>query len=467
MRLFFMHKTIANEKKTNIFIKKCRKICKSSKKLPYLCHMISLARHIELLLLEHDCVIVPGLGGFIANHADARYTGGEEHLFLPPYRTIGFNQQLQVNDGLLVQSYMTAYDTSYPSANLQMEKDLGKMMYELEMKGEYELENIGTLKKGLNQNISFVAPETGALTPSLYGLSSFEMQPVAEVEQKQPVTPVITVVTPESDSTTKKVEEPLITVLDVEADETKKKENDPDTIVIKMSWVRNAVAVVAAAIVFFLIQTPVSNSNVINDVPQQSAVLHINKQQPVAYAEPKAEEPVVEAVETEEPAIEEEKKDEPAVEVKEEPAPIIEVVKEPVAEKKAEPKKVAEKKAEPKPVAEKKAEPKPVAEKKAEPKAVAEKKAEPKPVVEKKAEPKKEVKNYCIVLASQTARSLAEDFVAQIKKKGYTSARIVKMNNSEKVRVIYGSYQTESEVYNELNKMRKLDIFKDAWVLRP
>ena len=62
--------------------------------------MISLARHIELLLLEHDCVIVPGLGGFIANHTEARYTGDEEHLFLPPYRTIGFNQQLQVNDGL-------------------------------------------------------------------------------------------------------------------------------------------------------------------------------------------------------------------------------------------------------------------------------------------------------------------------------------------------------------------------------
>lgn len=149
--------------------------------------MISLARHIELLLLDHDCVIVPGLGGFIANHADARYAGGEEHLFLPPYRTIGFNQQLQVNDGLLVQSYMTAYDTSYPSANLQMEKDLGKMMYELEMKGEYELENIGTLKKGLNQNISFVAPETGALTPSLYGLYSYEMKSLQHVIKEKDI----------------------------------------------------------------------------------------------------------------------------------------------------------------------------------------------------------------------------------------------------------------------------------------
>jgi cell division septation protein DedD len=149
--------------------------------------MISLARHIELLLLEHDCVIVPGLGGFIANHADARYTGDNEHLFLPPYRTIGFNQQLQVNDGLLVQSYMSTYDTSYPSANLQMEKDLEKMMCELEMKGEYELENVGTLKKGLNQNISFVAPETGALTPSLYGLYSYEMKSLKNVMKEKDI----------------------------------------------------------------------------------------------------------------------------------------------------------------------------------------------------------------------------------------------------------------------------------------
>ena len=149
--------------------------------------MISLVRHIELLLLEHDCVIVPGLGGFIANHADARYTGEDEQLFLPPYRTIGFNQQLQVNDGLLVQSYMNAYDTSYPAANLQMERDLEKMMYELEMTGEYELENLGTLKKGLNQNITFTAQETGALTPSLYGLYSYEMKSLKHVIKEKDI----------------------------------------------------------------------------------------------------------------------------------------------------------------------------------------------------------------------------------------------------------------------------------------
>lgn len=35
--------------------------------------MIELARHIEILLLENDCVIIPDFGGFIAHYQPARY----------------------------------------------------------------------------------------------------------------------------------------------------------------------------------------------------------------------------------------------------------------------------------------------------------------------------------------------------------------------------------------------------------
>lgn len=34
-----------------------------------------LERHIEILLLSNDCVIVPDFGGFMAHHVDARYDG--------------------------------------------------------------------------------------------------------------------------------------------------------------------------------------------------------------------------------------------------------------------------------------------------------------------------------------------------------------------------------------------------------
>ncbi len=46
-------------------------------------HVIELERHIEILLLSNDCVIVPDFGGFMAHHVDAYYDE-EETIFLPP-----------------------------------------------------------------------------------------------------------------------------------------------------------------------------------------------------------------------------------------------------------------------------------------------------------------------------------------------------------------------------------------------
>ena len=54
--------------------------------------MIELAQHIETLLLENDCVIVPGFGGFVAHYSPATRVK-EENIFLPPTRTIGFNPE--------------------------------------------------------------------------------------------------------------------------------------------------------------------------------------------------------------------------------------------------------------------------------------------------------------------------------------------------------------------------------------
>ena len=80
--------------------------------------MIELTKHIEILLLENDCVIVPGLGGFIAHHQPAHYEE-DEGVFLPPTRTVGFNPQLTMNDGLLTQAYMQTYHTDFPDARLE------------------------------------------------------------------------------------------------------------------------------------------------------------------------------------------------------------------------------------------------------------------------------------------------------------------------------------------------------------
>ena len=77
--------------------------------------MIELTRHIEHLLLDNDCVVIPELGGFITHYQSAHYEESEG-VYLPPTRTIGFNPQLTMNDGLLAQSYMQAYHTDFPDA---------------------------------------------------------------------------------------------------------------------------------------------------------------------------------------------------------------------------------------------------------------------------------------------------------------------------------------------------------------
>ena len=105
--------------------------------------MIELAKHIEVLLLENDCVIVPGLGGFIAHNRPAtwRTDSGE---FFPPLRSIGFNPQLIMNDGLLVQSYMQAYNTDFPDATRNIEKTVETLKEELYQRGQIALQGIST-----------------------------------------------------------------------------------------------------------------------------------------------------------------------------------------------------------------------------------------------------------------------------------------------------------------------------------
>ena len=90
----------------------------------------------------------------MAHHICARYDE-KEHLFLPPLRTLGFNPQLKMNDSLLVQSYVEAYDLSYPEALRRIEDEVEELKQHLENEGEYELNDIGTLSVNEDGNYIF------------------------------------------------------------------------------------------------------------------------------------------------------------------------------------------------------------------------------------------------------------------------------------------------------------------------
>ena len=214
-------------------------------------HVIELERHIEILLLSNDCVIVPDFGGFMAHHVDAHYDE-EDNNFLPPQRTLGFNPQLKINDSLLAQSYVEAYDISYPEAILRIEDEVNELKMHLQTKGIYELNGIGTLEFNENGNYVFTPCEAGILTPNLYGLCSFEMTPLKMAVAAPAAVPV-------EDEAEEEAAQ-IISMNHLESDgetaETEIEEEEEDVVRIKFSWIRNAVAVAAILLAVFFAAMP-------------------------------------------------------------------------------------------------------------------------------------------------------------------------------------------------------------------
>ena len=203
--------------------------------------MIELAKHIEVLLLENDCVIVPGLGGFIAHNRPAtwRTDSGE---FFPPLRSIGFNPQLIMNDGLLVQSYMQAYNTDFPDATRKIEKTVETLKEELYQRGQIALQGIGTLYYNMKGGYGFEPEGKVFFTPSLYGLEPFSLPLLKEEVITPQVRPATIVPKPHA----------------IPAQQTFRTRH----FLPVRRWLQNAVAVAAAVILFFILSVPVENTYV-------------------------------------------------------------------------------------------------------------------------------------------------------------------------------------------------------------
>lgn len=139
---------------------------------------MQLEKHIEVLLLTHDCVIVPGLGGFVAHHVASRYDD-RDHSFVPPTRTLGFNPQLVINDSLLAQSYIDTYDIGYPEAMQRIEAEVNELKRHLSETGEYEFHGLGKLTFNEEGHQVFEPYYSGILSPNLYGLGLLEFERIS------------------------------------------------------------------------------------------------------------------------------------------------------------------------------------------------------------------------------------------------------------------------------------------------
>ena len=142
--------------------------------------MKNLARHIELLLRDNDCVILPGFGGFIAHDVPAYYMS-EEGLYYPPTRSISFNAAITMNDGLLTQSYMKSYQVDYARASYMVDMAIEQLLDTLDEEGMAVLPRIGVLKQNINQALQFTPDEAGVDSPLHFGLGAFGIKELSKL----------------------------------------------------------------------------------------------------------------------------------------------------------------------------------------------------------------------------------------------------------------------------------------------
>ena len=380
--------------------------------------MNELSRHIEILLLSNDCVIVPGFGGFVAHHKVAEYDM-EEKTFYPPQRVLGFNSQLVLNDSLLVQSYAEAYDLSYPEALRKIENEVEEIKQQIEIEGEYKFRGIGTVSKTAEGYYDFEPCVAGLVSPSLYGFTSYIMDAVngvadaggasdTENSAEKKLLSAADVVTGETEVDVKDDAEDTE---DVEDDEVEDEEEERGIYVsYKKMWY-------AAAASLILLLLPLAyNSLTVGRGSQSSNVIRGS----VGDTGKEVVSKIGEGIDTFMKATNSESV----------PADTVNITEKTVKQESA-----------------------------------GEAVADTKVQAEKTGEVSKEtVKGqYSIILASRVSKKGAEDFVKRLNRAGYKEASVYEDGSMR--RVVYGSYGSEREAERALNVLKKKnETFASTWV---
>ncbi|MCX6256080.1 MAG: SPOR domain-containing protein [Bacteroidia bacterium] len=138
---------------------------------------MDITAFIKELLFGHDCVIVPGFGGFIGNYTPARIDK-DSGTFYPPVKQISFNRNLNHNDGLLVGRISGTSNINYGDARNLVEEFVGELRRKLERGEKVILDNIGSFVNNQEGNVQFEPDRSANYHLDSYGLESFQCLPL-------------------------------------------------------------------------------------------------------------------------------------------------------------------------------------------------------------------------------------------------------------------------------------------------
>jgi len=148
---------------------------------------MDITAFIRELLFSHDCVIVPGFGGFIGNYNPA-HIDKSTSTFYPPVKQISFNRNLNHNDGLLVGKISESAKINYGDARNLVEEYVASLKKKLEKGEKLIFDNIGSFINNQEGNTQFEPDTSVNYHLDSFGLESFHFQPLEGYDVRNRIT---------------------------------------------------------------------------------------------------------------------------------------------------------------------------------------------------------------------------------------------------------------------------------------
>ncbi len=145
---------------------------------------MKIARYIGDLLYDYECVVIPGLGGFITSETTATINEVTNH-FKPPFKKIFFNAQLRANDGLLVNYVAKELGLTYKEAKSQVDRFVFICHDALKNGKRINFHRIGYIYFNKKEQIVFEQDTSINYNADSYGLISFVSPAVRRTSQEE------------------------------------------------------------------------------------------------------------------------------------------------------------------------------------------------------------------------------------------------------------------------------------------
>jgi nucleoid DNA-binding protein len=117
---------------------------------------MDIGKYIKELLILHDCVILPGLGGFVANYRSAEINEMLK-IISPPSKSILFNRNIYYNDGLLIGHICVKTGMGYKDVEIQVQGYIEKILKTTGSGTKFTIDELGFFFNDKEKKLQFQA----------------------------------------------------------------------------------------------------------------------------------------------------------------------------------------------------------------------------------------------------------------------------------------------------------------------